>query len=278
MKLFRSALAALALATALAGQPFRFVILGDRTGEAQPGVYEQVWKEIAAEKPAFVVGVGDTIEGGNDATAETEWRGVRRLLDPYAAIPLYLAPGNHDVWSGESERLFERYAGHAVHYSFDRGGAHFTILDNSRADSLSAAELTFLESDLKQHAAQPLKMVVMHRPSWLLQAAMGDTGFPLHQIAKRYGVRYIVAGHVHQMLHIESDGVTYIAAPSAGGHLRLSGAYEDGWFSGYLLAEVDGNRAGISVHEAASPHGEGRVTRLADWGMIGLVVKPARKQ
>jgi hypothetical protein len=27
----------------------RFVILGDRTGEAQLGVYEQVWREVAAE-------------------------------------------------------------------------------------------------------------------------------------------------------------------------------------------------------------------------------------
>ena len=26
---------------------FRFVILGDRTGESQRGVYEQVWKEVA---------------------------------------------------------------------------------------------------------------------------------------------------------------------------------------------------------------------------------------
>ena len=51
---------------------FRFAILGDRTGEAQRGVYEQVWKEVAAESPAFVMSVGDTIEGMNDASAEAE--------------------------------------------------------------------------------------------------------------------------------------------------------------------------------------------------------------
>jgi hypothetical protein len=40
---------------------FRFVILGDRTGETQPSVYERVWQEAAAEDPAFVVSVGDSI-------------------------------------------------------------------------------------------------------------------------------------------------------------------------------------------------------------------------
>jgi hypothetical protein len=50
-------------AAAPAPDSFRFAILGDRTGEAQRGVYEQVWEEVAAESPALVVSVGDTIQG-----------------------------------------------------------------------------------------------------------------------------------------------------------------------------------------------------------------------
>src|SRR4051794_16241437 len=84
----------------------RFVILGDRTGEAQPGVYEQVWRGSAAEKPEFAGSVGDSIQGLSDATAASEWAAFERLRSPYRAIPLYLAPGNHDVWSELSERLF----------------------------------------------------------------------------------------------------------------------------------------------------------------------------
>src|SRR5579863_509646 len=56
-----------------AAPPLRFVILGDRTGESVPAVYQAVWREIPATKPTFVVGVGDSIEGLNDATAESEW-------------------------------------------------------------------------------------------------------------------------------------------------------------------------------------------------------------
>ncbi len=98
---------------------FRFVILGDRTGEAQPGVYEEAWREAAAEKPAFVVSVGDTIEGLKDRTAEKEWQEAGQILQPYHRLELYLAPGNHDIWSDASEKLFRQYTGHPPHYSFD---------------------------------------------------------------------------------------------------------------------------------------------------------------
>jgi UDP-2,3-diacylglucosamine pyrophosphatase LpxH len=263
----------LLLCAGAAPQPdsFRFAILGDRTGEAQPGVYEQVWKEVAAENPAFVVSVGDTIQGLNDASAEAEWREVFRILKPFDRFPLYLVPGNHDIWSAESKRLFEKYARRPVHYSFDYGQAHFTILDNSQSDDLAPQELAFLETDLKAHAAQPLKFIVSHRPSWLLNVAVKNSDFPLHQLARKYGVQYVIAGHIHQMLHLQLEGVTYVSMVSSGGHLRLSQAYDEGWFFAHALVEVQGKSIDFQVRELDKPHGEGRVTKLTDWGMAGLL-------
>jgi UDP-2,3-diacylglucosamine pyrophosphatase LpxH len=249
---------------------FRFVLLGDRTGEAQPGVWERVWQEATAENPAFLLGVGDTIEGGADATAESEWQQVERILAPYARFPLYLAPGNHDVWSVASEKLFRKYSRRPLHYGFDYGQAHFTILDNSRADQFSTEELAFLESDLARHHSQPIKFIVSHRPSWIIDAAIRNTGFALHQAARKYGVQYVIAGHVHQMLHVDLEGVSYISVPSAGGHLRLSGQYQDGWFFAYTLVTVRGADVGIRIKELSAPYGQGRVTSLGDWGLTGL--------
>ena len=85
------ALAAWLAVCAAPADNLHFVLLGDRTGEARPGVYERVWRELAAAQPAFVLSVGDTIQGLNDVTAEAEWREAMRLLDPYRSIPLYLA-------------------------------------------------------------------------------------------------------------------------------------------------------------------------------------------
>jgi len=274
---WRTVLALSALLAALIGlaatpapESFDFVILGDRTGEAVPGVYEQAWHEAAAGNPAFVVSVGDTIQGLNDATAEAEWREAQRIFRPYQRFPLYLAAGNHDIWSDASEKLFHKYSGHEPHYSFDYGDAHFTILDNSRSDDLSAEEMEFLEADLKASVAQSVKFIVSHRPSWLIPAALLNRSFPLHLLAKKYGVQYVIAGHVHQMLHVDLDGVTYLSMPSAGGHLRASMKYEDGWFFAQTLVEVRGSAVDFQIRELRPPHGEGRITTPKDWGVVGL--------
>jgi len=250
---------------------FRFVILGDRTGEAQPGVYQQVWREAAAARPAFVIATGDTIQGLQDATAAQEWAEAQLIRKPYTRYPLYLVPGNHDIWSPLSERLFRQYAGRPPHYSFDYQQAHFTILDNSRSDELSEEEMQFLSQDLEKHAAQPVKFLISHRPSWLIPAALRSTGFPLHRLAKQYGVQYVIAGHVHQLIHIELDGVTYLSMPSSGGHLRASKAYDDGWFFGYATADIQGTSVKLQIRELAPPHGKGRATQPSEWGMLGRV-------
>ena len=194
-----------------------------------------------------------------------------RIFQLYRRYPLYLAPGNHDIWSPASERLFRQYAAHPPHYSFDYGRAHFTILDNSRSEELPAQELVFLETDLKAHAGQPVKTIVMHRPSWLVDVALRNPNFALHQLARRYGVQYVVAGHIHQLLRLELEGVTYVSMASSGGQLRLSGLYQDGWFFGHALVEVHAKSIDFQIREAGPPRGQGRMTKLTDWGMAGLV-------
>src|SRR3954468_15331738 len=59
---------------------FRFAILGDRTGGAFPGAYQEAWKETDADRPDFVINVGDTIQGGNDETLDSEWQHIEGLL------------------------------------------------------------------------------------------------------------------------------------------------------------------------------------------------------
>jgi len=236
-----------------------------------PGVYEQVWKDIAASHPAFVLSVGDLIEGTKDATAEAQWRGLSRIHEPYRRYPLFAAPGNHDVWSPASAALFQKHIGRPPHYGFDHGGAHFTVLDNSGADELSAAQYAFLEADLKAHSSARWKFVVFHRPSWIVPALFENPRFRLHQLARQYGVGFFLAGHVHQMVHVTFDGVTYMAAPSAGGHLRASRRYEDGWFYGHTVVSVDARKVTFEIRETGPPHGRARMTKLEAWGRSGLM-------
>jgi predicted phosphodiesterase len=250
-------------------QAFRFVIFGDRTGETRPGVYEQIWREVDSERPDFVMNVGDTIQGGQDGTAEAEWRALRPLFERYSRYPLYFTPGNHDIWSPDSRRIYEHATRRPAHYGFDYEDAHFTVLDNSESDELNAGELDFLELDVAAHKAQSPKFVVFHRPSWLIPVLFQNSGIRLHQIAKKYGIGYVISGHVHKFTRLEMESVVYLMVGSSGAHLR-GAKFEEGWFYHHVLVKVAGDQARLTVKEAHPPFGQGRSFSAESWKDISL--------
>ena len=263
-RLLIGALAAFALFTA--GSPannFRFVILGDRTGDAQPGVYEQVWREVDAIQPDFVINVGDTVQGGNDATAASEWRALRPLWERHR-YPMYFTPGNHDIWSAASRAVFEEQTGHPSFYSFNYQNAHFTVLDNSQAPDLSFNlpddQMQFLERDLERNRDREPKFVFFHKPLWLIPVKFQNSQFAFHRLMVKYGVRYVVSGHGHQFVRESLDGVTYLEAPSSGGKLKGQG-FAQGWFYGHVSVAVAGPNAEITVDEIGPPFGQGRIVK-----------------
>ena len=255
-----TALAALTLFAAPPTNDFRFSILGDRTGDAQPGVYERVWSELAALHPDFVINVGDTIQGGNDATALPEWRALGALWRRYG-YPIYFTPGNHDIWSPASRAVYEQQSGHPAFYGFDYQNAHFTVLDNSQAPDLSATlsdqQMQFLARDLAQNRDRDPKFVFFHKPLWLLPVKLQSGRFPFHQLILKYGVRFVASGHGHQYVHAVQDGVTYLEAPSSGGKLKGQG-FAQGWFYGQVLVRVKGSDVAMTVKEVGPPFGQGR--------------------
>ena len=228
---------------------FRFCILGDRTGDAQPGVYQRVWSDIDMQHPDFVINVGDTIQGYNDATAASEWRALRPLWDRYR-YPLYFTPGNHDIWSAASRVIYEQQTKRPAFYGFNYQNAHFTVLDNSEtADlslNLSDQQMQFLASDLAENQARDPKFVFFHKPFWLIPVKFQSSRFPFHQLAKKYGVRYVVSGHGHQYVRAAEDGIVYLEAPSSGGKLKGQG-FAQGWFFGHVLMKVKGASVDMQV-------------------------------
>ena len=114
---------------AQAGSDFTFAVIGDRTGGAVPGVYEQVLDEVAFIRPDFMVTVGDHIEGysADPAAIETEWDYVVGLLDG-TGLDYHLTAGNHDIWDDQSRRIYERRFG-SPDKAFEYEGSFFVIID-----------------------------------------------------------------------------------------------------------------------------------------------------
>ena len=241
---------------------FRFAIIGDRTGSAIPGIYERVWREAAAGNPNFAINVGDTIEGVKDELAESQWRELRPIWSRYR-FPFYFTPGNHDIWSERSLQIYKKETGRPNFYSFNFEDAHFTVLDNSRTLVLDQEQLKFLEDDLKANRDHSPKFVFFHKPFWIAFLMLGSGEFPLHQLAKKYGVGYIISGHGHQFMRRTRDGITYMAVGSSGAKLKGEG-FAQGWFYHHVQGVVQGSIVELTVKELA-----GRQFRAEDWDASG---------
>jgi 3',5'-cyclic AMP phosphodiesterase CpdA len=233
---------------------FRFAILSDRTGGHTPGIYQQVIDEINLLNPDFVVTVGDHIEGyGEDyGRSDAEWDSLQALIG-VLEVPVYMTPGNHDIWDDESEAMYRARTGFAPYYSFDHGNTHFIVLDNSRIDvaaDFPDEQKDWLVADLSEHGDAENIFVFAHKPLWAQTLAMGESD-ALHEIFREHGVDAVFNGHLHHYFSTGFDGIDYTVIGSSGGGLYRTAEqpvtrgefFQFGWVTvtspGYELAIVD---------------------------------------
>ncbi|MBN2383683.1 metallophosphoesterase [bacterium] len=199
--------------------PMHFAVIGDRTGDAQHGVYESILAEISRLQPEFIITVGDMIEGytKDQTELEKEWLEYKGLTSTLTC-PLYFTPGNHDITFDDALEMYIKYAGQP-YYSFTIRKNHFVILDTSRWESseeLPQEQLTWLRADLKKHNKAERKFIFMHKPFWYLTLAENKPD-ALHTIFKEYGVTAVFTGHFHLFFSSSYDGISYTSVGSSGG-------------------------------------------------------------
>ncbi|MEO0974075.1 MAG: metallophosphoesterase family protein, partial [Pseudomonadota bacterium] len=77
-------------------EKFQFLIVTDRTGGAREGVFEDAAEKIDLLQPAFVMSVGDFIEGYTDDedVLNSQWSAFEAIVEGIDA-PFFYTPGNH---------------------------------------------------------------------------------------------------------------------------------------------------------------------------------------
>ena len=201
-------------------KPFKFIVYGDN--RTRPKIHENVSKQIAKEKSAFVINVGDVVSRGSMLA---EWIDEYFLPIRYYSsfTPTYISIGNHEYggyWKGRKVPPFEKYVAHPIssvgsteyYFSFDYANAHFIILDPNEGEngddgsiiSPNSQQYNWFVEDLKQaRKKSDWIFVVMHEPPYSECWSGGyyDGESPLRKyivpIIEANNVSIVFSGHTH---------------------------------------------------------------------------------
>lgn len=181
-------------------------------------------------RPAFIIHTGDVTDSGRPE----EYARFKSALAPLtqAGVKLYAVPGNHDTrWSGDGKEEFARQFG-KTYQSFDKGGAHFVLLDTTvlleHWGHLDKAELEWLARDLKKVKPETPLFVFMHHDIGRDTPVkrMIDNEFDLVPLLRNHNVVAIFTGHEHRDMVWQTNGTRTFMSQAMfqpnGSYYRLS--------------------------------------------------------
>ncbi|GGC06525.1 hypothetical protein GCM10011494_26410 [Novosphingobium endophyticum] len=122
-------------------ETLRFAVVGDRTGLARPGVFEQAMVQLTWMKPEFVINVGDLLEGYSDdrAELEREWSHIEAAVEK-ADLPFFYVAGNHDLGTDTQLEMWRERRGEPW-YWFKFKNVLFVVLDTEDPPAPMPAEM-----------------------------------------------------------------------------------------------------------------------------------------
>ncbi len=196
----------------------RFAVIGDRTGGAVPGIYEQIVEEIERMKPDFVITVGDMIEGpeNDEERLRNKWTEYLSIV-AHLSMPIYYTPGNNDIETDFMEPFYREYIGQPYH-SFNYRSIHIIVIDNSRwssSNDLPQEQMDWIKNDLEKNADAKQSFVFCHKPFWETTVADANPD-SLHYLFKKYGVDAVFSGHYHKYFSGLYDNILYTNVGSSG--------------------------------------------------------------
>jgi 3',5'-cyclic AMP phosphodiesterase CpdA len=222
-------------------QPFTFVHFGDpQMGFGKDGIDADKRRFVAAIraankiKPEFVYIAGDLV---HKRTRE-EFVALADAMKVFE-VPVKIAPGNHDVTNHETLAIYRAKYGRDYHV-FTRRNCDFVAVDSmllserpswfkdkdEKFRSEIEAQWKWLERTLAASKAKGRTHVflLMHVPPFVKRAGESaqyqnlppDARKRLLAMAERYGVKTILAGHLHKTCEITAGPITiYVVGGTA---------------------------------------------------------------
>lgn len=207
---------------------FHFAVVSDRTGGHRPRIFSQAIDQLNLLQPAFVVSVGDLIEGySKDPKAlNAQWREFQSYVNKLQ-MPFFYVPGNHDVANGvQLDDWKERFGRNYYHFVY--GDVLFLAVctDDKGEDkgygAISRDQIDYFANVLKTNANVRWTVVMMHKPVWALNNAKAEGWLEIEKALE--GRKYTVfAGHVHRFQKFIRNNMNYYQLATTGGGSKLRG-------------------------------------------------------
>lgn len=232
---------------------FAFAVVTDLESGYRDGVFDVAVADLALLHPAFVITVGDQIEGGieDEAKLDAEWAGFDARLSGLHA-PYFHVGGNHDLTNQAQRRVWERRYG-PRYYHFSYKGVLFLVLDTEDYSDQRMAEIYRMRDDYlkvvdkdpaaaaklpyaslmeakvgeigatqnayfeKVIAANPKArwtVLLMHKPVW---RRSGPGGLDRIEAALKGRPYTLLNGHIHRYSYAQKDGADHITLGTTGG-------------------------------------------------------------
>jgi 3',5'-cyclic AMP phosphodiesterase CpdA len=172
-------------------------------------------------KPSFMIHTGDI----SHLSKASEFDDAERIISQ-AGLTVHYVPGEHDVIDPDVTLYRERYGKGtqgAGWYAFDTQGVHFIGLVNvvdlkaGGLGNLGAAQLAWLEDDLRGKSRSTPIVVFAHIPLWSVYPAWGwgtEDGARTLSLLKDFGSVTVLNGHIHQVMQKVEGNVSFHTARS----------------------------------------------------------------
>ena len=212
---------------------FSFVVVTDRTGGHRPGVFKSAMPKVNLLEPAFVVSVGDLIEGytQDQSRLDAEWDEFEGFIEQLE-VPFFYAPGNHDMSNAVMSETWRSRFGPS-YYHFLYKDVLFLVINSELFGMVGnpvtpvpgpwqqAEQLRHIEHVLADHEDARWTIVLTHQPLWDVGAIDPDW---LH-VESLLGQRNytVFAGHYHRYKKSVRHDRNYITLATTGGGSRLRG-------------------------------------------------------
>ena len=208
---------------------FHFAIVSDRTSRHRPGIFESAVSKLNLLQPAFVMCIGDLIEGDVEDLGELNLRwdqfdSIIRQLQ----MPFFYVPGNNDIGNETMLKLWQRRLGRQ-YYHFVYRNVLFLCLNSedppTGAANLSDEQLNYFQNILTKYPRVRWTLVFLHRPMF---SGDNKSWARMEQMLRGRGYT-LFSGHLHTYHKTVRAGQNYYTLATTGGSSELKGI-QDGQF------------------------------------------------